>query len=67
MRSGMAERSALDAIARIENALSRIEAAARQDQAAELARLRDTHDALRARVETAVQQLDRLLADEEDA
>ena len=67
MRSGMAERSALDAIARIENALSRIEAAARQDHAAELARLRDTHDALRAKVETAVQQLDRLLADEEDA
>ena len=64
----MGDRRALDAIARIERALARIEAAARTPAADpadpdELAALRDAHRALRARVEGAIGQIDRLLED----
>ena len=56
------------ALGRIEQALSRIEAAAVRKPATpsyeseELARLRTAHQTLRGRVEQAVSQIDRLLA-----
>ena len=58
----------MDAIARIERALARIEASSRTSAAdsadpAELAALRDAHRALRDRVEGAIGQIDRLLED----
>ena len=63
----MSDERALAAIARIERALARIEAAAerrpepaRQD--GELRQLREVHEALRGRVESAIGQIDRLLA-----
>ena len=67
----MGDARSLDAIARIERALARIEASARTSAAhatetadgAELAALRDAHRALRARVEGAIGQIDRLLED----
>ena len=66
----MGDPRALDAIARIERALARIETSARTsahstDMAdnAELSALRDAHRALRARVEGAIGQIDRLLED----
>lgn len=62
MRDGMVEDRAAQAIARIERALARIEAAApapRED--GELMRLRETHQALRGKVEGAITQIDRLL------
>ena len=70
MPSSMADQRALDAIARIERALARIEAAATQARAStradgagaeELERLRGAHLALRGRVEGAIGQIDRLL------
>ena len=64
----MGDTRALDAIARIERALARIETSARTPAAesadpAELTALRDAHRALRARVEGAIGQIDRLLED----
>jgi hypothetical protein len=67
----MGDARALDAIARIERALARIEASARTPAAhstdmadsAELSALRDAHQALRTRVEGAIGQIDRLLED----
>ena len=62
----MADDSATKAIARIERALARIEAAAasrpepRDDS--ELRELREVHQALRGKVEGAISQIDRLLA-----
>jgi hypothetical protein len=56
----------MNAIARIERALGRIEAAAtrkpepRDDS--ELRQLREVHQALRTKVEGAISQIDRLLA-----
>lgn len=68
----MGDTRALDAIARIERALARIEASSRTPAAhatdmtdnAELSALRDAHQALRTRVEGAIGQLDRLLESE---
>lgn len=60
----MADDRSLAAVARIERALARIEAAAAkpaQDDS-ELERLREVHDALRSNVEGAISQIDRLLA-----
>ena len=64
----MPDERALAAISRIEQALARIEAAAsartRPAPAAdseELRQLRDVHQALRAKVEGAIGQIDRLL------
>ena len=69
----MGDARSLDAIARIERALARIETSARtpatsadtadNDDNAELSTLRDAHRALRARVEGAIGQIDRLLED----
>ena len=67
----MGDARALDAIARIERALARIETSARTSAAhstdmadnAELSALRDAHRALRTRVEGAIGQIDRLLED----
>ena len=65
----MGDTRALDAIARIERALARIEASARRSggpgaETAELAHLRNAHHALRASVEGAIYQIDRLLESE---
>jgi hypothetical protein len=65
----MGDTRSLDAIARIERALARIEASARKSggqgpESAELAHLRNAHHALRARVEGAIYQIDRLLESE---
>jgi hypothetical protein len=62
----MADERALAAIRRIEQALARIEAAASRPRPAaadpdELRQLRDVHQALRAKVEGAIGQIDRLL------
>lgn len=62
----MGDTRAQDAIARIERALARIEAASRRPggqttDPAELSALRDAHQALRARVEGAIGQIDLLL------
>ena len=62
----MADDDAMNAVARIERALARIEAAAakkpepRDDS--ELRQLREVHQALRGKVEGAISQIDRLLA-----
>jgi hypothetical protein len=63
----MSDERALAAIERLDRALARIEAATeRQASAAspepELRRLREVHEALRGRVEGAIEQIDRLLA-----
>ena len=64
----MADDRAMEAIGRIERALTRIEAAAaKQPEPAprddsELRQLRDVHQALRGKVEGAIDQIDRLLA-----
>jgi hypothetical protein len=62
----MGDQRALDAVSRIERALSRIETAARRPppagnggDSAEL--VRDAHRKLRSRVEGAIGQIDRLL------
>lgn len=62
----MSDERALAAIARIERALARVEAAAARAPEApshepELRQLRETHEALRGRVEGAIAQIDRLL------
>jgi len=62
----MADERALAAIRRIEQALARIEAASSRARPAaadpeELRQLRDVHQALRAKVEGAIGQIDRLL------
>jgi hypothetical protein len=64
----MGDQRALDAVSRIERALSRIETAARRpqpagngDDSAELEQLKGAHDKLRSRVEGAIGQIDRLL------
>ena len=69
MPSSMGDTRALDAIARIERALARIEALGRKSSGsssdpAELAELRTAHQALRARVEGAIGQIDHLLESE---
>jgi hypothetical protein len=63
----MADERATQALDRIERALARIERAATGLQSApandgELRRLRETHQALRGKVEGAISQIDRLLA-----
>ncbi len=65
----MADELAMRAIERIEQALARIEAAAqrapeRAEPDGELIELRQTHQALRSKVEGAITQIDRLLAAE---
>ena len=61
----MTDERALQAIARIERALARIEAAAPRPRPAPddgaLLELRQTHQALRGKVEGAISQIDRLL------
>lgn len=67
MASRMADERAHRAIDRIERALARIEAAATREKPApprydgELIELRQVHQALRGKVETAIAQIDRLL------
>ncbi len=63
----MSEERALAAIERIERAIARVETAAGRRPTAprdepELLRLREVHEALRGRVEGAIEQIDRLLA-----
>ena len=65
----MGDARALDAIARIERALARIEAAGRRSSQsssdpAELLELRTAHQVLRSRIEGAIGQIDRLLESE---
>ena len=63
----MADERALAAIQRIERALARIDASASRPQpgpstdSEDLKELRDVHHALRAKVEGAIGQIDRLL------
>jgi hypothetical protein len=61
----MTDERALQAIARIERALARIEAAAGRPRPAAddgaLRELKQTHQALRGKVEGAISQIDRLL------
>ncbi len=62
----MADQRTSDALARIERALARIESAADRPPPAPaderpLRELREVHAALRAKVETAIAQIDRLL------
>ena len=64
---GMSEERALAAVERIERAIARIEASSERRPTAprdepELRRLREVHEALRGRVEGAIEQIDRLLA-----
>lgn len=64
----MADERAMTAIERIERALGRIEAASQaaaqgaRSDGGELIELRQTHQALRNKVEGAIGQIDRLLA-----
>ena len=63
----MSDERALAALDRIDRAVARIEAAAERQAATprpepELRRLREVHEALRGRVEGAIEQIDRLLA-----
>ena len=65
----MADELAMRAIERIERALARIEATTEKARekprdGAELIELRQTHQALRSKVEGAIAQIDRLLASE---
>jgi len=65
----MGDARALDAIARIERALARIEASGRRPggqstDMAELAALRSAHQTLRGRVEGAIGEIDRILESE---
>ena len=65
----MADARALDAIRRIERALSRVEAAASRrpapapsaSEAEENERLREAHDTLRRKVAGAIGQIDRMI------
>jgi uncharacterized coiled-coil DUF342 family protein len=66
MALAMQDQRVLDAIVRIERALDRIEAANADDgstrqQSEELERLRAAHRVLRSRVETAIDEIDRML------
>ena len=67
----MSDHRASEAIGRIERALARIEAAATKvpQQAprddSDLRQLREVHQALRGKVEGAISQIDRLLAEAE--
>ena len=69
MREAMADQRALDAVARIERALARIEAAATRpapplpvhEESESFRRLRDAHDALRRQVAGAIGQIDELI------
>ena len=69
-RGGMSDERALNAIDRIETAFARIEAVTSGNKPApthgegELMHLRQTHQALRGKVEDAIAQIDRLLASE---
>lgn len=68
IHSVMADDRAMEAIGRIERALARIEAAAERNSGrddGELRRLREVHQSLRGKVEGAISQIDRLLADAE--
>ena len=62
----MADERAMQAIERIERALARIETAAdrepQRNDDRELRELREVHQALRSKVETAISQIDQLLA-----
>lgn len=68
MPSFMADERALAAIHRIEQALARIEAAAARPRPGadpdDLSQLRHVHQALRAKVEGAIGQIDQLLGAE---
>jgi hypothetical protein len=69
MAEAMEDRRALNALARIERAVARIEAAAAKRaraENAELEALRVAHGRLRERVERAVGDLDDLLAPREE-
>jgi hypothetical protein len=62
----MADRRTSDALSRIEQALARIEGAAERPPAPAaddrpLRELREVHAALRGKVETAIEQIDRLI------
>jgi len=66
----MADIRAMEAIDRLERALSRVEAAASLRPAAngrgddnELKQLREVHQTLRTKVEAAISQIDRMLED----
>jgi hypothetical protein len=65
----MGDEKALAAVGRIERALARIEAAAARapDPSAPDEALRDAHEALRGKVETAIRQIDQLLMSAEHA
>jgi hypothetical protein len=69
-RSGMSDERALNAIDRIETAFARIEGVTSGNKPApthgegELMHLKQTHQALRGKVEDAIAQIDRLLASE---
>jgi hypothetical protein len=69
----MHDERAMQAIDRIERALARIEEAATQApqpvvrDESELRQLREVHQALRGKVEGAISQIDRLLAETERA
>jgi hypothetical protein len=59
----MGDEKAFAAVGRIERALARIEAAAARPSASPAPddSLRDAHEALRGKVETAIRQIDQLL------
>ena len=73
MRGAMADQRALDAVARIERALARIETAANRppppppapEESDSYRRLRDAHDALRRQVAGAIGQIDGLIREGE--
>ncbi len=73
MASAMEDQRALKALARIERAVARIEAAAAergkadQSDRAEIEALRAAHGRLRGRVEQAIAELDELIAEREEA
>ena len=73
MASAMEDQRAVKALARIEQAVARIEAATaargRVDEAgkAELEALRTAHGRLRGRVERAIAELDELIAEREES
>ena len=69
MLLAMSDERAMAALQRIEAALTRIEAASSRNRAAaadpeDLKQLRDVHQNLRAKVESAIGQIDRLLETE---
>ena len=73
MRHKMSDQRALDALKRIEQALTRVEAAANRSPPspapaaddADLERLRQAHERLRQRVAGAIGEIDRLIESEE--